>query len=121
MDKGNWWDELNASITVTSADGTILEMNRTALTVFAADGGEDLIGRNVLDCHPEPARTRTARLYSSHEPNHYTITKNGQKKIIHQIPWLREGAFAGVVEISIPIPNEMPHFNRDSESAPAES
>lgn len=36
-----------------------------------------------------------------------------KKKIIHQIPWTRNGVFAGFVEISIPIPDDLPHFDRD--------
>jgi hypothetical protein len=29
------------------------------------------------------------------------------------MPWYQDGEFAGVVEISIPIPDELPHFDRD--------
>lgn len=108
----NWTEELRAAITVTALDGTILEMNARAAETYAADGGRALLGKNVLDCHPEPARTRTAVLYEKPTENHYTIRKAGQRKIIHQLPWFRNGIFAGVVEISIPIPDEMPHFER---------
>jgi transcriptional regulator with PAS, ATPase and Fis domain len=108
-----WAKELPASITVTAADGTILEMNAGAIATFAADGGAELIGRNVLDCHPEPARTHTEALYKNRTANHYTIRKDGRKKMIHQLPWYRDGVFAGLVEISIPIPDELPHFDRD--------
>ena len=43
----------------------LLEMNDRAAEVFAADGGRQLIGRNILDCHPEPARTKTQDLLKS--------------------------------------------------------
>ena len=79
-----------------------------------AEGGAALIGKSVFDCHPEPARTRTVELYERRQPNHYTIRKDGRRKIIHQMPWYRGGAFAGFIEISIPIPDEMPHFERDA-------
>lgn len=108
-----WTWDIPAAVTVTDAEGVIVEMNRAARETFKADGGAALIGTNVLDCHPEPARTKTARLYETRAANHYTIQKGGQKKIIHQIPWYRDGAFAGLVEISIPIPEELPHFSRD--------
>ncbi len=63
---------------------------------------------------PSRARlTAIARALRKPAPNHYTISKGGQKKIIHQIPWYREGAFAGFVEISIPIPDTLLHFDRD--------
>ena len=108
-----WVREFPAAITVTAADGTILGMNLRSIQTFAGDGGADFIGKNVLDCHPEPARTKTDQLYKSQMPNHYTIRKDGRKKIIHQIPWYQDGAFAGLVELSIPIPDELPHFDRD--------
>jgi PAS domain S-box-containing protein len=110
-----WTEEFPANIIVTAADGTILELNRRALESLAGDGGAALIGQNVLDCHPEPARSRTERLYREQTANHYTIRKNGQKKMIHQMPYFRDGRFAGVVELSIPIPDELPHFDRDGD------
>jgi hypothetical protein len=108
----DWTEELTAAVTVTAADGTILSMNRRAAESFAEDGGLSLIGKSVFDCHPEPARTKTVELYAAQAPNHYTISKNGQKKIIHQLPWYRDGACAGFVEISIPIPDALPHRER---------
>jgi len=108
----DWVEELKAAVTVTDAAGTIVAMNRRACETFAKDGGAALVGQSVFDCHPEPARTRTRALYATREPNHYTIAKNGQKKIIHQLPIFRDGAFAGFVEISVPIPDELPHFDR---------
>jgi transcriptional regulator with PAS, ATPase and Fis domain len=108
----DWTWEIPAAVTVTDAKGLILSMNKAARETFQADGGAALIGTNVLGCHPEPARTKTAKLYETKVPNHYTIQKGGQKKIIHQLPWYRDGAFAGLVELSIPIPGELPHFDR---------
>ena len=98
---------------VTAADGTIMEMNDRSIKTFEEDGGAALLGTSVFDCHPEPARTKTLELFDRKTPNHYTIRKKGQKKIIHQIPWTKDGTFAGFVEISIPIPDELPHFDRD--------
>lgn len=110
---GFWLEEFPVAVTVTDAQGTILTMNARSRTSFEADGGAALIGTSVFDCHPEPARTKTIRLFEGRAPNHYTVRKNGQRKIIHQIPWYRDGAFAGFVEISIPIPDSLPHFDRD--------
>jgi len=112
-DHGGWAEEIPIAITVTDENGIIVEMNARSRETFAADGGGALVGRSVFDCHPEPARTRTRELYERHQPNHYTIQESGQRKIIHQIPWTRGGRFAGIVEISIPIPDELPHFDRD--------
>lgn len=108
-----WWETIPAAVTVTDAEGIIVAMNEASKTTFAADGGGDLIGRSVFDCHPEPALSRTRDLYRDREPNHYTIEKDGRRKIIHQLPLWREGVFGGFVEISIPIPEPLPHFKRD--------
>lgn len=110
--KVDWPQELPAAVTVTDAEGTIVCMNERSAQTFASDGGLELLGRSVFDCHPEPARSKTEALYRERRPNHYTIRKNGQKKIIHQIPWYREGTFAGFVELSIPIPDSLQHFER---------
>ena len=115
MGEGNalWVDGVQVAITVTAADGTITEMNPRSVETFAADGGAALVGRSVFDCHPEPARTKTLELYADRQPSSYTVRKGGQKKIIHQLPWFEDGRFAGFVEISIPIPDDLPHFDRD--------
>jgi hypothetical protein len=112
VNNSEWIEGLPAAVTVTSADGTIIAMNGRSRETFAHDGGGALVGRSVFDCHPEPARAKTYALYASRQPNHYTICKNGQRKVIHQLPWFEHGAFAGYVEISLPIPDELPHFDR---------
>ncbi len=112
-ENGIWVKEFPVAVTVTDAQGLIVEMNNRSLKAFEEDGGAALLGTSVFDCHPEPARTKTLDLYDRQAPNHYTIRKKGQKKIIHQLPWFMNGAFAGFVEISIPIPDDLPHFDRD--------
>jgi transcriptional regulator with PAS, ATPase and Fis domain len=113
MNDHAWIQEFPAAITVCDAEGILLEMNDKAAKTFAADGGRKLIGSNMLDCHPEPARTKTERLLSSRERNVYTIEKNGVKKMIYQSPWYKNGEYAGFVELSLEIPfGEMPHFVR---------
>ncbi|HBC46711.1 MAG TPA: diguanylate cyclase [candidate division Zixibacteria bacterium] len=113
MTTDNWINHAAIAITVTDASGIITEMNLTSSATFAADGGSKLVGSNVLTCHPEPSRTKLASMYKTRQPNHYTIRKNGQKKIIHQIPLFKEGVFQGYAEISIPIPDHLPHFDRN--------
>ena len=112
-DEAEWAEGLPVAITVTDAEGKIVAMNARSKESFAKDGGGALIGASVFACHPEPALTKTLELYRRRTPNHYTIRKQGQRKIIHQIPWTEEGRFAGYVEISIPIPDDLPHFDRD--------
>jgi transcriptional regulator with PAS, ATPase and Fis domain len=113
MSTDNWTNQVAVAITVTDANGIITEMNPRSIATYENDGGAALIGRDVLACHPEPSRTKLAAMFNAHRPNHYTIRKSGQKKIIHQLPLSRDGVFAGYVEISIPIPDDLPHFDRD--------
>jgi transcriptional regulator with PAS, ATPase and Fis domain len=108
----SWIKEFLGAITVCDADGIIIEMNDQAAETFKKDGGADLIGKNLLDCHPEPARSKLRDLMISRKVNCYTIEKNGIKKIIYQTPWYKNGKYAGLVELSIEIPFEMPHFVR---------
>jgi transcriptional regulator with PAS, ATPase and Fis domain len=112
MNENEWIKEFPAAVTVCDKDGILLEMNDKAAKTFEEDGGRKLIGSNVLDCHPEPARTQTEHLLVAQEKNVYTIEKNGVKKLIYQSPWYKNGEFAGLVEISLEIPLELPHFIR---------
>ncbi len=112
MSEHEWIKEFPAAVTVCDAAGIILEMNDKAAKTFEKDGGLALIGKNLLDCHPEPARSKTAHLLESGEKNVYTIETNGVKKLIFQSPWYKNGRYAGFVELSMEIPFEMPHFLR---------
>ena len=112
MSDSLWWQEFPGAVTVCDRQGIILDMNEESARVFVNDGGRDLIGRNVLDCHPEPARTQLQKMLESGEANVYTIEKHGVKKLIYQAPWYADGRYAGLVELSIPIPFELPHFIR---------
>ena len=54
----SWVKEFPGAITVCDSRGIILEMNAKAVENFKQDGGRKLIGKNLFDCHPEPARTK---------------------------------------------------------------
>jgi transcriptional regulator with PAS, ATPase and Fis domain len=112
MNELDWVKEFPAAITVCNEEGIILEMNDKAAKTYEKDGGRNLIGSNMLDCHPEHARAKTERLLAAREKNVYTIEKNGVKKLIYQSPWYRDGEYAGILEISLEIPFELPHFIR---------
>jgi transcriptional regulator with PAS, ATPase and Fis domain len=112
MDLLDWIREFPAAVTVCDTAGIILDMNDRAALAFQADGGRQLIGKSMLDCHPEAARTKARALLTTRLTNTYTIEKNGIKKLIYQSPWYRDGEYAGFVELSIEIPFELPHFVR---------
>ena len=46
--------------------------------------------------------------------NVYTISKKGKKKLIYQTPWYEDdkNVPAGLVEFSIILPENMPHYDR---------
>jgi hypothetical protein len=109
-----WVREYPGAITVCDAKGFILFMNEMAGNAFQKSGGLQLIGANILDCHPEPARTKVKELLEYKTSNVYTIEKNGIWKIVSQLPWHHEGQFGGFVEWVIEIPETMPHFKRQA-------
>jgi len=108
----NWKDGVNFAITTCDADGIIIEMNAKAAATFAKSGGKELVGKSLLDCHPEPARSKLKEMLAEPRTNVYTIEKNGATKLIYQAPWLKDGKPAGLVELSLEIPARMPHFVR---------
>jgi transcriptional regulator with PAS, ATPase and Fis domain len=112
MVDGSWIEEFPGAITVCDARGIITEMNERAVRTFQEQGGKALIGTNLLDCHPEPSRTKVQQMLASGERNAYTIEKGGVRKLIYQAPWYKDGAFAGLVELSLELPGAMPHFVR---------
>jgi transcriptional regulator with PAS, ATPase and Fis domain len=107
-----WIEEFPASISVCDANGIIIAMNAHVAKAFEKQGGNKLIGTNLMDCHPEPARTRLKKLMESRQTNTYTTERNGVKKLVHQAPWTQNGQYAGYVEIIIELPQTMPHFKR---------
>ncbi len=113
MDK--WSEELPfVAITVCDKDGEIIDMNKRSANTYEKNGGKQLIGRQLMDCHPERARKIIKELMSEGKTNAYTIEKEGLKKLIYQSPWYENGEFAGLVEMSIVLPETLPHYIRES-------
>jgi transcriptional regulator with PAS, ATPase and Fis domain len=107
-----WIEGFPGAISVCDRDGIILYLNAQEIEVLAEEGGAALIGTNLLDCHPEPARSKLVEIMKNQQQNVYTIEKKGKKKLIYQTPWYEDGKYAGFVELSLVIPFEMPHFIR---------
>jgi PAS domain S-box-containing protein len=108
-----WVEGFPVAVTVCDTEGTILEMNQRADKSFRNQGGKNLIGSNVLDCHPKEAREKLKGLMERREANVYTVEKKGGgRRLIYQSPWYRDGEYAGFVEMILTIPEAMPHFVR---------
>jgi PAS domain-containing protein len=105
-------DGIAVAVTVCDERGEITRMNGAAREVFARSGGGDLVGADVRACHPEPARSKLADLLENPRLNAYTIEKAGRKKLVYQVPIYEDGRFRGIAELSLPLPDELPHFVR---------
>lgn len=107
----NWAKELPCGVTVCDKEGIIIFINDRAAATFVKYG-ESLVGNSLYDYHGERATGMIQHMLNDGLSNSYTIEKEGVKKLIHQMPWYNGGEVAGLVELSIIIPFEMPHFIR---------
>ncbi|MDP2173515.1 MAG: hypothetical protein Q8M98_00895 [Candidatus Cloacimonadaceae bacterium] len=108
----DWVKEFPGAITTCDRDAIVREMNDKATSVFVKDGGEKLIGHSLYDCHNPRSIEIIKSMLETGENNIYTIEKNGKKKLIIQQPYYTEGKVAGLVELSIELPREIPHYVR---------
>ena len=110
----SWLDQDDAAITICDLNGVIVYMNDRSKRSFSKyDEPSVTIGSNLIECHPEPSRTKLLSMIKEPQTNVYTIEKRGIKKLIRQSPWYRDGVFSGVLEISFEIPFDLPHHLRE--------
>lgn len=102
-----WADELACAITVCDTDGKVLYQNAHSREVNG-----DVRGRSLIPCHNERSRAIIRRLLEEGGTNVYTIDKKGVRKLIYQTAWRADGVVGGLVEFSLEIPSEMPHYLR---------
>lgn len=107
-----WIEKLDGNVIVCDANAIVIYMNERAIASYAGEGGASIIGRNLMDCHGENSRQKIREIMETHKSNVYTIEKRGKKKIIYQTPWMDGDKFRGIVEFSLEIPFEMPHYIR---------
>lgn len=105
-----WAKEMNCAVTVCDTEGVILFMNDKACKTFAKHG--NLIGKNLFDCHNPQSQEKIREMLETGGSNSYTIEKNDIRKMIYQTAWFSEGTVAGLVEISMELPGEIPHYIR---------
>lgn len=106
----HWADELPYAVTICDADARILYMNERSQATFASHGY--IIGHDLLSYHPPRAVEMIRKMLAEGTTNAYTISKLGQRKLIYQSPWRRNGEIAGLVELSLPLPEDLPHYDR---------
>ena len=104
----NWADDTNCAVTVFDTEGVVIYQNKQSISV----NGE-YRGKRMLPCHNERSKGIIARILEKVDTNAYTIEKKGIRKMIYQTAWRREdGTVGGIIELSMPIPAEMPHYVR---------
>ena len=107
----NWAEGMACAVTAADKDGVIRYMNRRARETYRKHG--DLIGKSLYDCHEPRAAEIIRRLLTEGGTNAYTIEKGGVRKMIYQTATTdAEGRVTGIVEVSMVIPEELPHYVR---------
>jgi transcriptional regulator with PAS, ATPase and Fis domain len=110
MNPNDWIKEFPGAITICDTEGIILEMNDASIQFYAKDGGKELIGKNLLDCHPEPSFSMLKNMLEKGLSNIHTEEENGHKKLIYQVPFYQNGKPAGLVEFLLPLPGDAAHI-----------
>jgi transcriptional regulator with PAS, ATPase and Fis domain len=108
----DWTKNFAAAITICDKEGIITYMNDQAAVMFANNGGYDLIGKSLFECHLQSSNDKIAEIMQTRKPHAYTTEKKGIKRLIYQAPHIENGAVIGIVELAIEIPSDMPHYIR---------
>jgi DUF438 domain-containing protein len=108
-----WLKELEIDITICDRNGVIVFLNDKSENSLKKYGGQELIGKNLLDCHNETSREKIIQMLEAHTENIYSIEKNGKKKLIIQKPLYNKSEYDGIIELGVEIPKDMPYFIRD--------
>ena len=108
----DWSEEFNGAVTVCDREGIIIYMNQYSAHQFQKYGGKKLLGTNLLDCHPEPSKSKLKQMLESPVENMYTTESSDGTKVVFQTPWKINGEFKGVIEISFKLASRLPNFIR---------
>lgn len=109
----DWAKDFTAAITICNKDGIITYMNDQAAVMFTNNGGYDLMGKNLFECHlQQSSNEKIVGIMQTGKPHSYTIERKGQKRLIYQAPQIENGEIIGVVELAIEIPFDLPHHVR---------
>lgn len=100
-----WAYEMDVMVTVCDRKGIIVYMNQASVLGFHRYGGSDLIGKSLLDCHQPKSQEHIKNMLEHPEVNTYLIEKDNQKRLIRQLPWIEDGEFKGIIELSFNVPS----------------
>jgi len=108
-----WIEKLDGSVIVSDLSGKVIYANEAAVQTFVKPGEPPLPGRDLMECHNDNSKKIIRKIMEEKVKNVYTIEKKGKKKLIYQTPWVVNGELKGLVELSLEIPFNMPHFIRE--------
>lgn len=104
---GDLFEGLRAAVTIADEDFQIRFMNDRAAAFYAEDGGLELIGKDLLDCHPRDEHKALIRAaYDRYRAGDLTPTRyhhsekdgSAPQSIVH-IPLMVGGDFRGIAEL----------------------
>lgn len=111
MDKAeelhDWMELYPSSVTICDVHGVIVAMNSASRKHFARQGGGDLIGTSLFDCHPESANNKIKQMMQTQKAETYIVERKGRKRLVHQAPWYKQGKFAGLMETIIDLTDDV--------------
>ncbi len=99
-----WSDDVDFPVTICDKNGIIVGMNNKSIEFFVDDGGANLMGKSLVDCHPEPSRTKLLDLLANPRANTYISQSSMGKLFVHETPWYENGIYMGLVEILVSLP-----------------
>ena len=102
---GTFLGGLRVAVTVADETYRIVFMNDLALEHYAAQGGENLIGTDLLDCHNAESQATLRHMVDRYRtgdlaPTRYRIAKQDRRiQSIVLIPLIVDGQFKGIAEL----------------------
>ena len=106
----DYFDHADFAATVCDKDGVVVYQN----AVSRANDGS-VVGRNLYRCHSAVSGDKIRHMLETGSSNTYEIVKKGKRFLIHHSPWTadEDSTVEGLIELSIPLPDTYPTFNRD--------
>jgi hypothetical protein len=113
-DTFSWAESMDVRVIVCDLNGIIVYMNATAALEMKKYGGRVLEGKSLFDCHNSISNEIISEMLSKPSVNIYIVDKDGHRKLIRQFPWIENGEQKGIIEISFPVPTEIPIKTKNS-------
>ena len=108
--KFDYFEHVSFAATVCDKEGIVLYQNTCSI-----ERNGNVIGQNLYGCHNPRSAAMIKDMIAHGGSNTYQVIKHGQLRLIHQTPWYEEatGEVAGLIELSIAMPDNCPTYNRD--------